>query len=446
MEIQSTHTALTVPKRELSEVEDELLSTLAAANVLSHTQSELLSSPEPQEYSTASPSATPEATEKKPVKKRKSWGQELPTPTTNLPPRKRAKTEAEKEQRRIERVLRNRAAAQSSRERKRKEVEALEDVKNSLAHVNERLSSENGQLSQRINVLETRNQQLMKEVQMLREQLRLGGLSPPASDVTSSPALDLLLTPTSITHDNFAILSPSDTSSPLPMDGTLDPSYLSTPSKSEDVDPFSMTQHTAVMLCPFDLPCQLTGRSSTELQMVFHLLMNWILCLAASATTLGPIVQMWTPLMASKQILHTEITRISPLIHLLTFLTTRHSLASRLTTPCATSALPRDATSSVRGFGTGAFGTDLAKEQVDNEDKEKYGVPARVCGNLEGFLRGDQGSLLQRRKVSWEQEDLMVKLAEGIRKWSEGRSSGVNVIIQPTVTVLKQSSLVIGTA
>lgn len=29
----------------------------------------------------------PKPAEKKPVKKRKSWGQELPTPKTNLPPR-----------------------------------------------------------------------------------------------------------------------------------------------------------------------------------------------------------------------------------------------------------------------------------------------------------------------------------------------------------------------
>ena len=41
--------------------------------------------------------------------------------------RKRAKTDDEKEQRRVERVLRNRRAAQSSRERKRLEVEALEE-------------------------------------------------------------------------------------------------------------------------------------------------------------------------------------------------------------------------------------------------------------------------------------------------------------------------------
>lgn len=61
----------------------------------------------------------------KPAKKRKSWGQELPEPTTSLPPRKRAKTEDEKEQRRIERIKRNRAAAHNSRERKRQETETL---------------------------------------------------------------------------------------------------------------------------------------------------------------------------------------------------------------------------------------------------------------------------------------------------------------------------------
>jgi transcriptional activator HAC1 len=83
-------------------------------------------------------SGTP-APEKKPVKKRKSWGQQLPEPKTNLPPRKRAKTEDEKEQRRVERVLRNRRAAQSSRERKRQEVEALEAEKQAVERQNQDL-------------------------------------------------------------------------------------------------------------------------------------------------------------------------------------------------------------------------------------------------------------------------------------------------------------------
>ncbi|KIH94084.1 hypothetical protein SPBR_05884 [Sporothrix brasiliensis 5110] len=79
-----------------------------------------------QEASQATVDADAAASDKKQTKKRKSWGQILPEPKTNLPPRKRAKTEDEKEQRRVERVLRNRRAAQSSRERKRLEVEALE--------------------------------------------------------------------------------------------------------------------------------------------------------------------------------------------------------------------------------------------------------------------------------------------------------------------------------
>ena len=51
-------------------------------------------------------------------------------PTTfksTLPPRKRAKTQEEKEQRKIERILRNRRAAHASREKKRKHVEYLEN-------------------------------------------------------------------------------------------------------------------------------------------------------------------------------------------------------------------------------------------------------------------------------------------------------------------------------
>lgn len=46
--------------------------------------------------------------------------------TVSLPPRKRARTDAEKEQRRVERIIRNRKAAHASREKKRKHVEQLE--------------------------------------------------------------------------------------------------------------------------------------------------------------------------------------------------------------------------------------------------------------------------------------------------------------------------------
>ncbi|CAI5757823.1 unnamed protein product [Candida verbasci] len=46
---------------------------------------------------------------------------------TSLAPRKRAKTDEEKEQRRVERILRNRRAAHASREKKRKLLESLEE-------------------------------------------------------------------------------------------------------------------------------------------------------------------------------------------------------------------------------------------------------------------------------------------------------------------------------
>ncbi|GMG19112.1 unnamed protein product [Ambrosiozyma monospora] len=47
-------------------------------------------------------------------------------PAGSLPPRKRARTEQEKEQRRVERRLRNKKAAHTSREKKKRHVEHLE--------------------------------------------------------------------------------------------------------------------------------------------------------------------------------------------------------------------------------------------------------------------------------------------------------------------------------
>ncbi|KAK5003127.1 hypothetical protein LTR28_010559, partial [Elasticomyces elasticus] len=89
----------------------------------------------PESLSLASPAPTLEDIDipaAKPVKKRKSWGKELPVPKTDLAPRKRAKTEEEKEQRMVERVQRNRRAAHDSRERKRKETEVLRELSQRL--------------------------------------------------------------------------------------------------------------------------------------------------------------------------------------------------------------------------------------------------------------------------------------------------------------------------
>ncbi|KAF2712479.1 hypothetical protein K504DRAFT_205129 [Pleomassaria siparia CBS 279.74] len=91
------------------------------------------SSPTPSCSALSTSQPTPSGSESRAAaKKRKSWGQVLPEPKTNLPPRKRAKTEDEKEQRRIERVKRNRLAAHNSRERKRQEVELLQAEKDKI--------------------------------------------------------------------------------------------------------------------------------------------------------------------------------------------------------------------------------------------------------------------------------------------------------------------------
>ncbi|KAL8790437.1 MAG: hypothetical protein Q9213_000589 [Squamulea squamosa] len=200
--------------------------------------------------------------EKKPAKKRKSWGQELPTPKTNLPPRKRAKTEDEKEQRRIERVLRNRQAAQSSRERKRQEVEKLEGEKHSI-------EEQNQMLKERLMAAEHEKFKLQQQNSMLAAELAaLRGGSPSAqASLATSPdyAMDLLNNQQAIKKElddtiyalRTPISLPSDSFSPSPSASiaSRSPSPTSFDLGFHDLTASpDMTQHPAAMLC--DLQCQ----------------------------------------------------------------------------------------------------------------------------------------------------------------------------------------------
>lgn len=216
---------------------------------------------------------------RKPTKKRKSWGQELPTPKTNLPPRyditimfndcastydvsrKRAKTEDEKEQRRIERVLRNRQAAQSSRERKRQEVEKLEGEKQSI-------EQQNAALKQQLMTVEHEKWLLRQQVAKMTarmEAIRRGSSTP---DVSTPP-----LEPDLLEHDQiikkefddyqFALPTPRSSlrassasfSSPstATYSGSSTPATISLGLDALTASP-DMTQHPAAMLC--DLQCQ----------------------------------------------------------------------------------------------------------------------------------------------------------------------------------------------
>ncbi|KAI9782597.1 MAG: hypothetical protein M1839_004842 [Geoglossum umbratile] len=198
--------------------------------------------------------------EKKPPKKRKSWGQELPIPTTNLPPRKRAKTEAEKEQRRIERVLRNRAAAQSSRERKRKEVEALEDEKSDIEQENKRLTCRLREVEQQNLLLSRQIAEMAAKMTVFQQQL-IGGLPTPDSSTRSivSPVASQADSPFKGESVKLEYEHDLDFSLPPPH-STLNPNaLLSSPSEASIDRPtattLDLTQHPAEVLC--DQQCQL---------------------------------------------------------------------------------------------------------------------------------------------------------------------------------------------
>ncbi|KAK1828651.1 hypothetical protein QBC39DRAFT_358745 [Podospora conica] len=206
-----------------------------------------------------------ESSEKKPAKKRKSWGQVLPEPKTNLPPRKRAKTEDEKEQRRVERVLRNRRAAQSSRERKRLEVEELE--------------KRNKQLMELLTQARQQNEALKGELQKVLTTGAITMTSPSFEALRPSPPVTLsqelfssqdghitaneagsfqqleLLTDLPNSTVNPASLSPTLTPVPEADEEYEKPATTVDAATIPKVTSADATQHPAAMLCS-DLPCR----------------------------------------------------------------------------------------------------------------------------------------------------------------------------------------------
>ncbi|KAF5865847.1 transcription factor that binds to CRE motif [Aspergillus alliaceus] len=193
--------------------------------------------------------------EKKPAKKRKSWGQELPVPKTNLPPRKRAKTEDEKEQRRIERVLRNRAAAQTSRERKRLEMEKLENEKIQM-------EQQNQFLLQRLSQMEAENNRLSQQLAQLAAEVRgsRANTPRPGSPATTSPTL----TPTLFKQERDEL--PLERI-PFPSPSLSD--YSPTLKPSTLVESSDVAQHPAAVLCDlqYDIAAPL---SDDDFNRLFH--------------------------------------------------------------------------------------------------------------------------------------------------------------------------------
>ncbi|KAF1978373.1 hypothetical protein BU23DRAFT_450239 [Bimuria novae-zelandiae CBS 107.79] len=212
-------------------------------------QDPFTSAPAPPPFTAAS-SPAPAGQEGKSAKKRKSWGQVLPEPKTNLPPRKRAKTEDEKEQRRIERVKRNRLAAHNSRERKRQEYELLQAEKDQME---QDLMAARRQIAQMTTELKAYRQKYPGEVPEANLDIDLDNTSVSeyssfTSPDTINPAKTTSSTgfpsPVSMTMDSFD----------SPRDSSCSPE---TPNFSEAAVDFDQTRYPAEILC--DLQCRTHG-------------------------------------------------------------------------------------------------------------------------------------------------------------------------------------------
>jgi len=307
------------------------------------------------------------APEKKPVKKRKSWGQQLPEPKTNLPPRyildarftivdqsanpfsrKRAKTEDEKEQRRVERVLRNRRAAQSSRERKRQEVEALENEKRAIER-------RNADLEMRLADMQAKNELLMRELEQFT-----GGMTVfRSSSIASTPAQpELRSAPTPVTFSQELFGSRDAQEQPISTQPiikseptqTVNPASLSPEirpvDESANASSSDMTQHPAAMLC--DLQCQseeqwpwmdsTTSARAISQILAINLFIN--MTLEAISTLLTPLSQIVTSLRTGSPLSPTNsiLTTIIWLATTTVSLTTSTSMTSSTKT---TSLRPR---------------------------------------------------------------------------------------------------------
>ena len=242
------------------------------------------------EPSTQTPA--PSTTESKPVKKRKSWGQVLPEPKTSLPPRKRAKTEDEKEQRRIERVKRNRLAAHNSRERKRQETEHLQQQKDALENEMALLREK----AARVDKLEAELQYWHHKYPGERAETTDLAFSFTENTDTMNPSQALTAPP-------FSPISMDSMDSPR--DSSCQPE---TPASTFEAAPeFDLTQYPAAMLC--DLQCQsVSGKASPMAAILayltlFHLYIQSTQSLLSSTTssTLTSFLKtlfQWNPMLA----------------------------------------------------------------------------------------------------------------------------------------------------
>ncbi len=217
----------------------------------------------PQEGQSTSSSRSTEP----PRKKRKAWGQPVPEIKQILPPRKRAKTAEEKEQRKNERILRNRRAADKSRQRQKAAVADLEVKTNHIERENAMLRQVLARYQQRFGVPDDLQVPLSSsteptdplsapspytlnddEPETPTDSLAYGTPGP-----ESEPTLVMTDSATSVNHDSPVLAPTLDLADRQNQAETSQAGYDSMSAPSPSV----MTQYPAAVLC--DLQCQTEG-------------------------------------------------------------------------------------------------------------------------------------------------------------------------------------------
>ena len=255
-------------------------------------------------------------------KKRKAWGQPVPEIVTILPPRKRAKTAEEKEQRKNERILRNRRAADKSRQRQKAAVADLEVRTVRIEQENITLKAMIDQYRSHFGELDGFTlPELPSSIKMEMDPEQT--VSTPAS-TRSDMSQDSLVTTPAMAPTSLVLLLDNDDLPPLTQNlFSANPKVhhlsLDEVTNNEFVPSAvsGLTQYPAVMLC--DLQCQpqtsLVDRTLTQnfIHFLVQLNLHWTIFETFSTTTLMPLYQLFQ-ILAGSSLDSTTIPTISQIL------------------------------------------------------------------------------------------------------------------------------------
>lgn len=310
MDAQQSSYAFSNPAMTATPLDFSMLTPPASDVPTTIKMEDLHQAPSPAAVPEIAAGATPSNTstssnQKQGPKKRKSWGQVLPEPKTNLPPRKRAKTADEKEQRRIERVKRNRLAAHNSRERKREEMERLTSERDHYRDSLERFFAYTKQLEEQLSWYRSRATEQLPAIPRIIDDIEMPAPSESSPAPTSAPsstpaptsAPAIITTPadgseregsvasTTINPREASFTSPAMKAESSFGSPSMNQSSYASPESMEDYDsPINsssqpptprneelsfvepdQTQHSAAMLCDLQCRSALNSASSSTL-------------------------------------------------------------------------------------------------------------------------------------------------------------------------------------